>query len=120
MKEVSGGVEDVVNPERSSPSLWGDEIFTDEVSAVDSSSQVYSNVSEHITENGSADAHSDDGSVKSPCGSPGRSAFDSPQNFHSPSHDVSPHARDSYRYCCCISSFSFRDTFFNALLQVHL
>lgn len=95
-KELSDGTEDVAAPENSSPSLLGDEIFTDEVSAVESSSHVYSNTSEHITENGSTDGHSEDGSVRSPRGSTGRSAFDSPRDFRSPLHDVSPHARDSY------------------------
>ncbi|ONK55930.1 uncharacterized protein A4U43_C10F2410 [Asparagus officinalis] len=95
-KELSDGPEDVVAPPKSSPTLWGDEIFSDEVSVVESPSHMYGNTNEHITENGSADAQSEGGSARSPRGSPGRSAFDSPRDFRSPLHDVSPHAKDSY------------------------
>lgn len=99
-------------PENGSSSLWGDEIFSEEVSAVESFSHVYSNAGDHMTENGSADTQSEDGSTRSPHGSLGRAVFDSPRESHSPLHDASPHAKDSYRYCCCISSFSTNDAFF--------
>lgn len=95
-KELNGGAADVAAPEKTSVSLWGDEVFADEGSPNELSSHIFSSANEHITENGARDSHSEDGSVRSPRGSPGRAAFDSPRDFYSPSHDVSPHAKDSY------------------------
>ncbi|KAJ6823339.1 epidermal growth factor receptor substrate 15-like [Iris pallida] len=90
-KELSVGAENVAEPAQKSPSSW-----TEEASPFATSSHVYSNSGDRFAENGSAFDHSEDGSARSPPGSPGRYAFESPKEFHSPIHDLSPHAKDSH------------------------
>ncbi|KAJ6828935.1 epidermal growth factor receptor substrate 15-like 1 [Iris pallida] len=94
-KELSADAENVVDPPKRSSSEW---ITEEEASPFASSPHAFNDSVERLTENGSAYDHSEDGSARTPPGSPGRSALGSPsQEFHSPMHDLSPHAKDSHR-----------------------
>ncbi|KAJ6832177.1 epidermal growth factor receptor substrate 15-like [Iris pallida] len=91
-KELSVDTENVAEPAQKSPSSW-----SEEASPFATSSHGYSNSGDRFAENGSAYDHSEDGSARSPPGSPGRNAFGSPsKEFHSPMHDLSPHAKNSH------------------------
>ncbi|KAK1318945.1 hypothetical protein QJS10_CPB04g01361 [Acorus calamus] len=107
VKELTIEVENVIAPPRKpKPSIWSDKASADGAVSpimsslnVDSKTEKPSGTGEQVAENGSIFAHSEDGSVKSPPGSPGRSTLESPsQEFHLPRFDnvdASPRAKGS-------------------------
>ncbi|KAG1361086.1 epidermal growth factor receptor substrate 15 [Cocos nucifera] len=106
IKELTVEVENVVAPAKPMPpTSQNDKTSKDEVSVVASSSDVDNKIekpstaTERMADNESTYARSEDGSAKSPPGSPGRNAFDnlSEENHlrQSGVHDISPRARES-------------------------
>ncbi|XP_008813330.2 epidermal growth factor receptor substrate 15-like [Phoenix dactylifera] len=106
IKELTVEVENVVAPAKPMPpTSQNDKTSKVEAPAVASSSDVDNKIekpstpTERMAESESTYAHSEDGSAKSPPGSPGRNAFDnlSEENHLTQSrvHDISPRARES-------------------------
>lgn len=93
-KEPSDKVDVVATPSKDSPKLWGDELFAEDNSSVESPSHIHGNAGEHIYDNESADARSENESH----GTPKRTTFDSPsRDIHSSFHDnISPRAKDNF------------------------
>ncbi|XP_020574236.1 epidermal growth factor receptor substrate 15-like 1 [Phalaenopsis equestris] len=116
-KDLSVEVEKDVVPSKSlSPSVWSNKISTDGISPVAQIDHLYntdeqlSSPDGRIAESESVFAPSECGSVRSPLGSPGRSAFDAPSHefhgTHYDMHDISPRDKDNHSHEDAESAFS--------------